>query len=95
MLVTTERESFGLAVLEALACGVPVASTPVGVAPEALAGVERDAVRAVRARRGGRHWVAELTGADEDRASRDGPAAEPFSADRMADRVVAAWRTAG
>ena len=39
VLVPSEREGFGLAVLEALACDVPVLATPVGVAPEALAGV--------------------------------------------------------
>src|SRR5581483_8305928 len=36
VLVPSERESFGLAVLEALACNVPVLATPVGIAPEAL-----------------------------------------------------------
>src|SRR5205823_14182715 len=36
VLVPSERESFGLAVLEALACNVPVLATPVGIAPTAL-----------------------------------------------------------
>ncbi|HTU96906.1 MAG TPA: glycosyltransferase, partial [Solirubrobacteraceae bacterium] len=39
VLVPSEREGFGLAVLEALACDVPVLATPVGVHPQALAGV--------------------------------------------------------
>src|SRR5207245_646338 len=39
VLVPSERESFGMAVLEALACAVPVLSTPVGVASEVLRGV--------------------------------------------------------
>ena len=39
VLVPSEREGFGLAVLEALACDVPVLATPVGVHPEALAQV--------------------------------------------------------
>lgn len=39
MLVTSEREGFGLAVLEALACGVPVLATDVGIAPLALRGI--------------------------------------------------------
>jgi teichuronic acid biosynthesis glycosyltransferase TuaC len=39
VVVPSEREGFGLAPLEALACNVPVAATPVGVAPVALAGV--------------------------------------------------------
>lgn len=40
VLVTSERESFGLAVLEALACDVPVLATPVGIAPDVLRRVE-------------------------------------------------------
>lgn len=39
VVVTSEREGFGLAALEALACDVPVLATDVGVAPLALAGV--------------------------------------------------------
>ena len=39
VLVPSEREGFGLAVLEALACDVPVLATPVGIHPEALQGV--------------------------------------------------------
>src|SRR5438270_264495 len=33
VLVTSEREGFGLGALEALACDVPVLSTDVGIAP--------------------------------------------------------------
>ena len=40
VVVPSEREGFGLAVLEALACDVPVLATPVGVHAEALDGVE-------------------------------------------------------
>jgi glycosyltransferase involved in cell wall biosynthesis len=40
VLVPSEREGFGLAVLEALACDVPVLATPVGAHPLALAGVD-------------------------------------------------------
>jgi len=39
VLVTSEREGFGLAALEALACDVPVLSTDVGIAPLALTGI--------------------------------------------------------
>jgi glycosyltransferase involved in cell wall biosynthesis len=37
---TSEREGFGLAPLEALACDVPVLATDVGIAPLALAGID-------------------------------------------------------
>jgi glycosyltransferase involved in cell wall biosynthesis len=40
VLVTSEREGFGLAALEALACDVPVLATNVGIAPLALSGIE-------------------------------------------------------
>src|SRR6185437_3790290 len=40
VLVPSQDEGFGLAVLEALACGVPAFGTPVGMHPLALAGVE-------------------------------------------------------
>ncbi|MFL5901687.1 MAG: glycosyltransferase [Solirubrobacterales bacterium] len=37
VLITSDYEGFGLACVEALACNVPVLSTPVGIAPYALA----------------------------------------------------------
>src|SRR3954453_18615267 len=40
VLVPSDAEGFGLAVLEALACDVPVLATPVGIHPEALEGIE-------------------------------------------------------
>lgn len=40
VLVTSEREGFGLGTLEALACDVPVLATDVGIAPLALQGIE-------------------------------------------------------
>jgi len=40
VLVTSDYEGFGMATIEALACDVPVLSTPVGIAPYALGGVE-------------------------------------------------------
>ncbi len=40
VLVTSENEGFGLVAVEALACDVPVLSTPVGVAPALLRGIQ-------------------------------------------------------
>src|SRR5882757_2057678 len=40
VLVTSDYEGFGMAAIEALACDVPVLSTPVGVAPYLLAGID-------------------------------------------------------
>ncbi len=39
VLVTSDYEGFGMAAIEALACDVPVFSTPVGVAPYLLTGI--------------------------------------------------------
>jgi len=91
VLVPSEREGFGLAVLEALACDVPVLATPVGVAPEALEGIpgtycgpfDRD------------EWLAALTPhlATKDPRVPGRARAEEFSSDRMAARLLEAWRS--
>jgi teichuronic acid biosynthesis glycosyltransferase TuaC len=90
VLVPSERESFGLAVLEALACEVPVLATPCGVAPEVLAGVP-GTLCAPFDPQTWRDAVAPHLAADDPRVP--GRArAEAYSADRMAQRVVNAWR---
>lgn len=92
VLVPSDHEGFGLAVLEALACDVPVLATPVGNHPMALGGIDgclcapydRAAWRAVLAR----HLDAE-----DPRVEGRGRAAL-FGADRMAERVAVAWSDA-
>jgi glycosyltransferase involved in cell wall biosynthesis len=93
VLVTSERESFGLAVLEALACEVPVLATPVGIAPEVLAGVEGSYCGEFDAGRW-REALAPLLEAEDPRVEGRAAAAR-YSAERMAERVYAAWRTLG
>jgi teichuronic acid biosynthesis glycosyltransferase TuaC len=91
VLVPSEREGFGLAVLEALACDVPVLATPVGIAPEALEGIAGAYV--------GPFDEAAWRAALERHVRADDPRingrsrAEAFSTDRMAAQVVAAWRS--
>jgi glycosyltransferase involved in cell wall biosynthesis len=90
VLVPSAKEGFGLAVIEALACGVPAFGTPTGIHPVALHGIDgaycaewdRDA------------WRTALRPHLETEDPRvDGRArAELFSADAMAARVVDAWR---
>jgi len=89
VLVPSEREGFGLAVLEALACEVPVLATPVGVAPLALNGVSGTVCAPFDAAA----WRAATAGhlADSDPRVPGRARAELFSAKRMAARVAAAW----
>jgi glycosyltransferase involved in cell wall biosynthesis len=91
VLVTSKRESFGLAVLEALACDVPVLATPVGIAPEVLTGIGGTYCGAFDPPR----WRAALAPllADEDPRVAGRATAERYSADRMAANVFDAWRS--
>jgi teichuronic acid biosynthesis glycosyltransferase TuaC len=90
VLVTSDSEGFGLAALEALACEVPVLSTPVGIAPLALAGLPGCLAEPFDATR----WAAVASShleADDPRVERGAEAAAAFSATRMAERVLAAY----
>jgi glycosyltransferase involved in cell wall biosynthesis len=89
VLVPSEREGFGLAVLEALACDVPVLATPVGVAPIALSGI----TGSLCAEFDLGDWRAAAAAhlADPDPRVDGRGRAELFSAPRMAARVAAAW----
>ncbi|HJS94207.1 MAG TPA: glycosyltransferase [Solirubrobacteraceae bacterium] len=92
VLVPSERESFGLAVLEALACNVPVLATPVGIAPTAL----KDLPGTLCTEFDPATWRAalepHLTDADP-RIANGRARAESYGTDRMAVQVLAAWRS--
>lgn len=92
VLVTSDRESFGLAVLEALACEVPVLATPEGIAPEALEGLAGVLCAPFELE----GWAQALEALFEPPADSGVPGgrerAAGYSADHMAERVVAAWR---
>lgn len=89
VLVTSDNEGFGMAAVEALACGVPVLSTPVGVAPFLLAGLDACLVAGFDAGSWAEHARSLL---DSERRLEGGRGrAERFGAAAMAERVAAAY----
>jgi glycosyltransferase involved in cell wall biosynthesis len=90
VLVPSRREGYGLAVLEALACDVPVLATPVGIAPEALGGIAGTYCGAYEADTWHRALEPHLAATDPRIDGRR--RAERYGTDAMAARVVAAWR---
>jgi teichuronic acid biosynthesis glycosyltransferase TuaC len=92
VLVPSDREGFGLAVLEALACDVPVLATPVGIHPEALAGVQGTLCAPFDIH----HWQTALAPhlAQSDPRVEGRQAATRYSAGAMAEAVRRAWEQA-
>jgi glycosyltransferase involved in cell wall biosynthesis len=95
VVVTSDYEGFGMAAIEALACDVPVLSTPVGIAPYLLAGIDGCLCAPFEVER----WAA---AARPHLAARDprvaGSArAATLAAGPMAERVIEVYRhlTAG
>ncbi len=90
VLVTSDYEGFGLACVEALACDVPVLSTPVGIAPYALAGIDGTLCAPFDVDA----WAAAcrpLLDSSDPRVEGADRAAS-LSAARMAERTIVAYR---
>lgn len=91
ILVPSDAEGFGLAAIEALACETPVLATPVGIHPDALAGLSNTLCAPYDRAAWAQALRPLLTDADphvaggRERAGR-------WSSDAMAARVVDAWR---
>ena len=90
VVVPSEAEGFGLAVLEALACDVPVLATPVGVHQQALEGVAGALCASFDVERWRAAAAPHLNAPDPRIAGRE--RAEQYSATRMAARLADAWR---
>jgi teichuronic acid biosynthesis glycosyltransferase TuaC len=95
VLVTSDYEGFGMAAIEALACDVPVLSTPVGVAPYLLAGIEGCLCTPFDVER----WAAAARPhlAAKDPRVAGSARAKTLAAGPMAERVIEVYRhlTAG
>ncbi|HET6999162.1 MAG TPA: glycosyltransferase [Solirubrobacterales bacterium] len=90
VLVTSDYEGFGMVAIEALACEVPVLSTPVGIAPYALAGIDGCLCAPFDAA----VWSAAARphlGSADPRVP-GAARAETLSAARMAERVIEVYR---
>ncbi len=90
VVITSNYEGFGLACLEALACEVPVLSTPVGIAPHAVRGLAGSLCEEFDPERWSEFARDLLEQEDPRTAGR--PRAEALSARRMARRVTHAYR---
>jgi glycosyltransferase involved in cell wall biosynthesis len=90
VLITSENEGFGLGAVEALACNVPVLSTPVGIAPTLLRGLEGCLCAPFDAGAWGQLAGHHLDASD---ARVEGiERARWFSAERMAERLEEVYR---
>lgn len=90
VLVPSEFEGFGLAVIEASACNVPAIATPTGIAPTILSEIGGSYCLAWEPDAWARALEAIL--ADPDPRVRGREVAQKWSTDAMAARVVEAYR---
>jgi len=91
VLVTSDYEGFGLACVEALACDVPMLSTPVGIAPYAVSGIA-GALCAPFELQAWKTAALPLLEAADPRIEGAARAAS-LAAPRMAERTAIAYRT--
>jgi len=90
ILVTSDYEGFGMVAVEALACDVPVLSTPVGIAPYALTGVDGTLCAPFDLDTWATAARPLLEASDPRIAGADRAAS--LSAARMAERTIVAYR---
>jgi teichuronic acid biosynthesis glycosyltransferase TuaC len=90
VLITSDYEGFGMAAIEALACEVPVLSTPVGIAPYALGGVAGCLSAPFEIETWAAAAQAHLGAADPRVAG--AARARTLAAGPMAERVIEAYR---
>ncbi len=90
VLVTSDYEGFGMIAVEALACDVPILSTPVGIAPYALTGIDGCLCSPFDAAT----WSAAARPHLDSTDPRVGGAARAasLSAARMAERAIEVYR---
>jgi glycosyltransferase involved in cell wall biosynthesis len=90
VLVTSDYEGFGMTAIEALACNVPVLSTPVGIAPYALKGIDPTLCAPFDLDA----WAATAKPllAEPDPRVKGAARAASLSAARMAQRTIVAYR---
>jgi len=90
VLITSDYEGFGMVAIEALACNVPVLSTPVGIAPFALSGISSTLCADFDLD----EWAATARPLLDSRDPRVAGAARAasLSAERMAERTIVAYR---
>jgi teichuronic acid biosynthesis glycosyltransferase TuaC len=91
VLVPSDYEGFGLAVLEALACEVPVLATPVGAHQQLLEGIEGTLCAPFERTRWQQELDAHLAAPDPRIVGRS--RAAQLSTERMARGLADAWRT--
>lgn len=92
VLVPSAYEGFGLGVLEALACDVPVLATPVGIHPEALSDIDGTLCAPFELDRWRAAAAPHVQSSDPRVQGR--ARATRFSTSSMAELVAQAWRAA-